>query len=63
MESVFIVNVFLWMYMKKKKGMRRIFGSVLSAEIIGFRIHLVVVINGVRNVKLFIQKSKNEEKE
>ena len=48
--------------MKKKKGMRRIFGSVLSAEIIGFRIHLVIVINGVRNIKLFIQKSKNNEK-
>ena len=63
MVNVFIVNVFLWMYMKKKKGMRRIFGSVLSAEIIGFRIHLVIVINGVRSAKLFIQKSKNEEKE
>ena len=63
MVNVFIVNVFLWMYMKKKKGMRRVFGFVHSAEITGLRIHLVVVINGVRNVKLFIQKSKNEEKE
>ena len=50
MGSVCTVNVFLWMCMKRKKEM--------TVGNTGLRILLVVAINGVRSVKLSIQKSR-----